>query len=197
MSPEDLLYSLVALFEQLQVPYFITGSVAAMTYGETRFTNDVDIVAQLREEHVEVFCNAFQPPDYYLNRETVREAIRNRRQFNLLHITEGVKADIIIPKDSEFNQSRLQRCRPARVGSRGTANVASPEDVILKKLEYYREGLSEKHLRDIGGILQISSSIIDYTYISDWVVRLHLENQWQLFHNRSEEPASANSPSDD
>ena len=189
MSPEDLLYSLVALFERLQVPYFITGSVAAMTYGETRFTNDVDIVAQLREEHVDAFCKAFPPPDYYLNRETVREAIRGRRQFNVLHITEGVKADIIIPQDSEFNQSRLQRCRPGRVGSRGTASVASPEDVILKKLEYYREGLSEKHLRDISGILKISASSIDYSYISNWVSRLHLEDQWQLFLNQPEEPA--------
>jgi len=144
MNPEILLYTLVELFERLDVPYFITGSVAAMTYGEPRLTLDVYIVAELREEHVPAICETFAPPDYYISPEAVRTAIRTHRQFNVLHITEGVKANIIIPKNSEFNQSRIERRRPQQLGSRGGVMVASPEDVILKKMEYFPRGRLRK-----------------------------------------------------
>lgn len=190
MTPEALLYSLVGLFDRLDVPYFITGSVAAMTYGESRFTNDVDIVADLREEHVQAICEAFPPPDYYLNAEAVREAIRSRRQFNILHITEGVKADIIVPRQTEFDRSRFARSRTERIGSQGDAVVASPEDVILKKLEYYREGLSEKHLRDITGILRIYPDPIDQDYIRTWAAKLNVLDIWQMIIHRLERPDS-------
>ncbi|MDB5389460.1 MAG: hypothetical protein JWM11_5106 [Planctomycetaceae bacterium] len=184
MNLEHLIYSLVRLFERLGVPYFITGSVAAMTYGESRFTNDVDILADLREEHVDAFYAAFPPPDYYLSAEAVRTAILSRRQFKLLHITEGVKAVIIISRHSEFDQSRFDRRRPERVGSEGNAMLASPEDVIIKKLEYYREGQSEKHLRDIAGILQTCPYPIDHVYIEYWAASLKVLDIWQILLQR-------------
>ncbi len=58
--------------------------------------------------------------------------------------------------------------------------VAPPEYVIIRKLEYYREGHSEKHLHDICGMLQISGDIIDHTIIREWVERLDLQKQWAL-----------------
>ena len=154
MGPDDLLYALIDFFDRIGVPYFVTGSIAAMAYGEPRFTNDVDIVADLHPRDVDALMAAFPPPDFYLSRPAVLEAIRTRHQFNLLHITEGVKADIILPQQSEYDQLRFARREPVPVGSRGEAILASPENVILKKLEYYREGGSEKHLRDIVGILK-------------------------------------------
>lgn len=190
MSPEELLYSLVQLFERLGVPYFITGSVAAMAYGESRFTSDVDIVVALQEEHVQELCAAYPPPDYYLSPEAMRGAIRSQRQFNVLHITEGVKADIIIPAESELNRSRFARCRPERIGSQGDAIVASPEDVILKKMEYYREGLSEKHLRDITGVLKLCPYPIDYEYIESWAAKLNVLDLWHLILERLQMPTS-------
>lgn len=192
MNPEMLLYTLVDLFERLNVPYFVTGSVAAMTYGEPRFTLDVDVVAELREEHVPAFCEMFKPPDYYVSRETVRVAIRAHRQFNVLHITEGVKADIIIPQNSEFNQSRFERRRSQQVGSRSGVIVASPEDVILKKMEYFQEGGSEKHLRDIVSMFKISSSMIDQHYIAHWAVRLNVQDVWQMIVQKLQTPSNDN-----
>jgi hypothetical protein len=193
MNPEMLLYTLVDLFELLDVPYFVTGSVAAMTYGEPRLTLDVDIVAELREEHAPAFCETFAPPDYYVSQETVRAAIRAHRQFNVLHITEGVKAEIIIPKNTEFNQSRLGRRRPQQIGSRDDVIVASPEDVILKKMEYFQEGGSEKHLRDILSMLKISSSLIDQEYIALWAVKLDVRDVWQMILEQLHTPPKADS----
>lgn len=196
MTTEDLLYSLVQLFEHLEIPYFITGSVAAMTYGESRFTSDVDIVAVLRDEHVAPFCAAFPPPNYYLSADAMRSAIRDHRQFNVLHITEGVKADIMVPRTSDFNQSRLARCRPERVGSRGVAMVASPEDVMLKKMEYYKEGQSEKHLRDIIGMLRICPYPVDHAYVSNWAAKLDVLDIWQMILDRLRAPSTGDASTD-
>lgn len=187
MGLDDLLYALVAVFERLDVRYFVTGSVATMTYGEPRFTNDVDIVADLQEQHVDAFCEAFPPPGFYLSRVAVLDAVRACGQFNLLHISEGVKADIFLPSRSEFDQSRLARCRPVSVGARGEAILASPEDAILKKMEYFREGGSEKHLRDIAGVLKICPHPIDRSYIEHWAAKLEVLDIWNLILERVDE----------
>jgi len=53
MGLDDLLYALVAVFERLNVRYFVTGSVATMTYGEPRFTNAVDMIIERLDETAE------------------------------------------------------------------------------------------------------------------------------------------------
>lgn len=194
MTPEDLLYALVDVFDRLGVPYFITGSVAAMTYGEPRFTNDVDVVADLTEKHVDAFCDAFPAPDYYVSRDAMLSAIRSQRQFNVLHITGGVKADIILPRDPEFDRSRFARRRTEHIGTRGDASLASPEDVILKKLDYYREGQSEKHLRDITGILRICPYPVDREYIEAWARKRGSLETWQLILQNLADRTADNEP---
>jgi hypothetical protein len=180
MEIDELLRYLTAVLERLSVPYFVTGSVASMTYGEPRFTQDVDIVADLRETHVAPFVASFPAPDYYISEDAVRTAIRQRRQFNLMHIFNGVKADVIVPPDTEFNQSRMSRRRRMPLGSTGEAMMASPEDVILKKLEYYRDGGSEKHLRDIATIFHVGAFPVDRQYLESWAERLGVRAALQV-----------------
>src|SRR5262249_9674361 len=79
----------------------IVGSMASMAYGEPRFTNDIDILADLAEEHVSVLEAEFPAPDFYLSLMVAREAIRTRRQFNIIHVPSGLKLDIIQRKDKE------------------------------------------------------------------------------------------------
>jgi len=124
----------------------------------------------------------------------VLDAIHACGQFNLLHISEGVKADIILPSRSEFDQSRLARRRPVPVGARGEVILASPEDAILKKMEYFREGGSEKHLRDIAGVLKIYSEPIDRSYIEHWAARLEVLDIWSLILKRLNETKDADQP---
>ncbi len=185
MEPNDLLRAVVSVFERLNAAYLVTGSMATIAYGEPRFTNDIDVVADLKLPHVEPFCAAFAPPDYYLSRDAVQAAVRTRQQFNVIHVTAGLKADIIVSKDSEFDRSRFARRRRLPTGSQGDAFFAAPEDVIVKKLEYFREGGSEKHVRDIIGVLKIQGDRIDRSYVEHWIHQLGLVDLWHQIGERA------------
>jgi hypothetical protein len=173
MDSYELLAYAADQMQSLSVPYLITGSMATITYGEARFTNDVDIVADLKAADVDGLLAAFPESDYYCSRAAVEEAVRRRSQFNVIHPTSGLKIDFMIPVDDEFNRSRLRRGRDIVVDEAGhQARFASPEDTILKKLEYYREGGSEKHVRDIKGVLMIQGDAIDFGYLEKWAESL-------------------------
>jgi hypothetical protein len=174
-------------FERLKIPYLITGSVASMAYGEPRLTNDIDIVAGIDEGHIASLAAAFPSDEFYISEDMVRQAIRERGQFNIIHPASGLKVDIMIRRDSPFERSRFSRARRIQTAEHQQANFASPEDVIIKKMEYYREGGSEKHLRDITGILKISGKELDQNYILDWAGRLGLTEIWDAVQNRLRE----------
>ncbi len=101
-------------------------------------------------------------------------------QFNILHPGSGLKIDVMVADDSPFNASRFGRSRSVLVAPDTSPLFASPEDVILKKLEYYREGGSEKHLRDIAGVLKIMGNQLDHEYLTIWAMRLGVSRQWQV-----------------
>ncbi len=187
MELYELLEQVVETFERLRIPYLVTGSVAAMAYGEPRLTNDLDIVADVRTAQIPDLLAAFPPESFYLSEEAIREAIRAQRQFNIIHPGSGLKVDVIIRKDTPFDHSRFARARALRPVESYEAAFASAEDVIIKKMEYYREGGSEKHLRDITGMLQVSGEEIDETYIVEWADRLGLRAIWDLLKRRLNE----------
>lgn len=187
MELYDLLEKVVEALVVLKIPYFVTGSVASMAYGEPRLTNDIDVVAAIRETHIPGLVAAFPEEEFYLSEEAVRDAVRMRSQFNLIHPASGLKVDFMIPKESEFNRSRFARARSIRPASAYEARFASPEDVIVKKMEYYQEGGSEKHLRDIAGILKISAGEIDVQYLTEWADRLGLMPVWEAVQRRLRE----------
>jgi hypothetical protein len=179
LEDRDLLRYAVEALERLGLPYLVTGSVATIFFGEPRFTVDIDIVVDLPAERIRDFCAAFAPEEFYLSEEAVRRAVRSRSQFNVIHPSSGLKIDIMVSAGTPFDRSRFARMRRIRPGEGFEASFASPEDVILKKLEYYREGGSQKHLRDIAGVLRISGEAIDRSYIQEWAERLGVEEIWQ------------------
>lgn len=184
MGSSELLRHCVTALERLRMPYFVTGSVATVYYGEPRFTNDVDVVVALPLQGVPRFCRAFPQPEFYLSEDAVREAVEHHGQFNIIHPTSGLKIDVMIPSDTPFNESRFARVNRVKPSEDYDAWFAAVEDVILKKLEYYREGGSEKHIRDIAGVLKISGDRVDFTYIASWAARLGLESIWEEVKNR-------------
>lgn len=189
MELYDLLAFVVQTFERLRIPYLVTGSVASMAYGEPRLTNDIDVVAGIREADISGLVTAFPAQEFYLSEEAVRDAIYREGQFNIIHPGSGLKVDVIVRKDTPFDRSRFARVRALRPAESYEAAFASVEDVIIKKLEYYREGGSEKHLRDIAGMLKISGQEIDRTYIADWADRLGLRDLWDMIQRRVEGPS--------
>ena len=142
--PEQLMVRVAEVCNRLRLPYFVTGSVASIAYGEARFTQVVDIVVELPSWNVREFCEAFPAPDYYVSPEAALAAAQGPGQFNIIWVPEGVKADIMIFSDTPFNESRLGRARKLTLAGGGEVMFSAPEDVILKKLEFFREGQSQK-----------------------------------------------------
>lgn len=160
----------------------ITGSVASIVYGEPRMTHDIDLVIELSQEDAQHFANAFPiktfycPPADIIKVETGR---RHRGHFNLIHHETGFKADIYLSGIDPLHEWALKKRRKIKLESE-YAWVAPVEYVILRKLEYYKEGKSGKHLRDIHGILTVSSDEIDFALLKKKVVTLGLSQEWQL-----------------
>src|SRR4051812_10104328 len=98
MEPSELLRRLVAVLDELETPYRVVGSVAAMTYGEPRFTNDIDVVVDLKLEQADQFCSFFPAEEFYCYRDAIIEAIRGHNQFNIIHYESGIKIDVFIPE---------------------------------------------------------------------------------------------------
>lgn len=178
MGPYELLEVMVGIFERLRIPYFVTGSVAAMAYGEPRLTNDIDIVTGMEAAHISGLLAELPCDQFYVSEDMIRDAIRRRTQFNIIHPASGLKMDIVIPDQCPFNESRFRRIRRIKPGEGYEANFASPEDIIIMKMRYYKEGGSDKHLRDIAGILKISGAEIDRPYIHDWAIQLGVIEIW-------------------
>lgn len=114
----------------------------------------------------------------------MRNAIRGKYQFNIIHPASGLKIDIVITKKDDFDKSRFKRLRRVTPVEETFANLASPEDVIIMKMKYYKKGESEKHLRDITSLLKISGDKIDMAYIEYWAKKLDLLDIWNAILQR-------------
>lgn len=179
MEQHDLLRLLCRQLEDLGLRYFITGSTVTIFFGEPRFTNDIDVVVDLPPDAVATLCARFPAADFYVSEEAATQAVRSGTQFNIIHPGSGLKIDVMVPRPSDFNQSRFSRVRRVAAGDDWTATFSSPEDAILKKLEYFREGGSEKHLRDIAGVIGTMRQELDFGYIEEWAARLGVADLWR------------------
>ena len=165
--------------ERLGLPYCITGSVAASVYGEPRLTADIDVVLLLNIRDIAALRAAFPeaayyvPPDETLRLELARDT---RGTFNLIHHASQFKADIYLAARDPLHAWALEHRRRISLGESG-AWIAPPEYVILRKLEYLREGAQDKHVRDIRFIL--TASAIDRAFVESEVARLGLQTQWR------------------
>lgn len=184
MEQSKLMRLVIHVLETLGIPYMITGSQASAYYGEPRFTRDIDIVADIKPGQVDAFAACFPLNEFYCDKDMINEEIMTRGQFNIIHAGSGLKIDIILTKQTEFSRSEFLRRRRSAVFPDQEGAFASPEDVIVKKMEFYKEGGSEKHLRDITGILKISGEELDMKYIEEWAKRLGLMEIWEAVKSR-------------
>jgi len=180
----DLLKHVLNVLEAGSIPYMVVGSFASTAYGDARFTHDIDIVIDLADRDVPGFVAAFPAPDFYVSRDAVREAIRDRFQFNVVHPASANKLDFMLPRDDEWGRAQMARRRRILLLPDREGYTAAPEDVILSKLMYFAEGGSDKHLRDIAGMLRVSASLIDRADIESWVRKLGLEEAWAAVKHR-------------
>ena len=179
MDQHELLRLALQTMERLHVPYMLVGSYGSSIYGEPRLTQDIDIVIDLTPIDVPEFCTAFAGAGCYLSEPAVQDAVRTQFQFNVLHPASGNKIDFIFPRPDAWGQAQLARRQHVELFPGLTGAVARPEDIILGKLWYYSVGGSEKHLRDISGILNVSGSLVDRDDVAAWAAKLGFTPAWE------------------
>ncbi len=184
MEQSDLLRYAIEKLETMNVTYAIVGSFASGAYGEPRFTQDIDILVDLRDRHVDALCESFPSPEFYVSRSAVGQAVLRRSQFNVIHPTSGNKIDFMLSRSDPWSRNQLVRRQNVQLFPDRGGYLASPEDVILGKLVYYREGGSEKHLRDITGILKVRGDDVDRHYVTQVADQLGVMEIWQAVLNR-------------
>ncbi len=176
-EPLEVTLKVTTVLEELGVPYFVSGSLASTLYGMVRLTQDADIVADMRAEHIPPFIAALQDA-FYVDVDLIAEAVQRRSSFNMIHRETFFKVDIFIPHPRPFLRSQLARAQrqtfvlDTEVGAR----FASPEDTILSKLEWYRLGgeVSERQWGDVLGILKVHAEMLDMEYLRHWATELQV-----------------------
>lgn len=175
-APTDFSVYFAAL-EAGELPYCVTGSIASGIYGEPRMTVDIDIVLLLRLTDIGAMRSIFPEDKFYVPpTEMLIGEIRRNGMFNLLHQDGMLKADIFIAGNDPLQHWALEHRRRAEMNNGIKLWVAPPEYVILKKLEYYCEGGSQKHPRDIRFMLACTD--VDRAFIEQHIARLGLGEQW-------------------
>lgn len=162
--------------EKAAIPHMITGSVAVNFYALPRMTRDIDIVIEVKKEDADLLLDLFKN-DFYIDQEMILEAIRDQSAFNIIHNQYVIKVDFIVRKKSIYRELELSRRRPIDI--EGTKMwIVSPEDLVLSKLFWAKDSLSEMQLGDVKNILGTVKNL-DMGYIEKWVQTLDLSDIYQ------------------
>lgn len=156
----------------------LTGSFAGAYYGASRSTQDVDFVIDPSPVQLQMFVQLLVSPDYYSDLEDALRALDRRSMFNVLDLVSGWKIDFILRKSRDFSKVEFQRRLSVEIQGLQLF-VATPEDVILAKLEWAKLGGSQRQIEDVAAILRGMSPGLDMPYMSKWVAELGLGEQWE------------------
>lgn len=176
-EPVEVTLKVTEVFEKFGVSYLIGGSLASILYGMVRTTQDSDIVAEMRAEHLQPFVAALQD-EFYVDGEMIAESIQRHSSFNIIHRETMFKVDVFIPRSRPFLQSQFARAQKQTFTfeTEVSAKFASPEDTILSKLEWYRLGgeVSDRQWRDVLGVMKTRAGELDLDYLWKWAGELKI-----------------------
>jgi hypothetical protein len=177
VTADDLLAAVgpvASCLDRLHVRFFLTGSAASSAHGIARASLDVDLVAELDPAHVDPFI-ACLADAYYVPADTLRAAVAQRRSFNLIHLASMFKVDVFVSRRRDYDLLAADRAQPATLPEAGSRPLptATPEDTILRKLEWFRRGgeVSERQWWDVVGVLRVTRHA-DREYLRAWAARL-------------------------
>lgn len=172
-SELDVLKIIINKLESANIPYMLSGSVAANFYTIPRMTRDIDIVVQVQTPDAERIYSLFSG-EFYVDKDTIRNAVIERSMFNIIHNEGVVKVDFIVRKDSEYRKLEFERRRS--ILFEGTKiSIVSAEDLIISKLYWAKDSMSEMQIRDVKNLLKTVSGI-DSGYMAKWINTLGLED---------------------
>lgn len=184
MSPEapealSVLFRFLDVLEELGVEYHLGGSYASSIHGVPRQTQDIDLVLDIRPGVVDSLVVQLED-EFYLDVNSIRDAIRNKSSVNLIHLDSGIKIDIFIRGDSLYDDEEFLRSRLVQVQLSPERHICvkSAEDIILRKLQWYRLGgnVSEQQWNDVLGIVRVQGDRLDSGYLKSWAIQLEIED---------------------
>lgn len=148
-APEifETLEPVIQVFEELGVHYYVGGSVASSAYGFARATLDVDLVSDLKQQHVPILVQKLKSL-YYIDENAVLNAIRSNTSFNLIHLKTMFKVDVFILQHGHY-----------------------------PKLEWYKNGgcASERQWLDVLGVMKVQGNALDLEYLRQWAKELAVD----------------------
>ena len=177
MTPGDLFRRISNLLEQAGIPYMLTGSFASSVYGMHRGSADVDFIIAADDAGVRRLLAQLPERDFYSELNQALEACRHDSMFNLVDNVTGLKIDLIFLKSREFSQEEFKRRKKTTVWG-VPLYIATPEDIVVSKLEWAKLGESRRQIEDAAGILKVRGGELDLLYIEGWVRKLDLGSQW-------------------
>ncbi len=178
MPEHDFYRVFIEPFERLGIPYMVTGSIAAIFYGEPRLTHDIDIVLHLREPDIGRLCAMFPLDGYYCPPPEVIQVEMRREShahFNLIHHATGLKADCYPFTGDRLHAWALQNRRMQSLAVNQMVQLAPPEYVIIRKMQYFRDGGSQKHVQDIQSMLAVQGGAINMQFLLHELKEKNLE----------------------
>jgi hypothetical protein len=182
MQQLELYDAFIRKLETAGIRYMVTGSIASIFYGEPRLTHDIDIILFIGPLQVNRFIEAFPEDEYYCPPKEIIQIELKRdthAHFNLIHHSSGLKADCYPFTGDALHEWAADRIQVLEMDENRTINLAPPEYVILRKLEFYAEGGSDKHLRDIRAMLNLNSDRIDFQFLEAEIAKRHLNDAYQ------------------
>ena len=173
------LQPLVRLFEELGISYYICGSIASSAYGSSRSTQDIDLVSDITEQSVNILVEKLKS-EYFIDGEMIREAIKSKSSFNLIHLETMMKLDIFIPRNDLYHKMTNKRKVEDTLDNNENSIkifLSSPEDVILSKLDWFVKGneVSERQWLDILGVIKVQKDRLDLPYLRQWADELRVD----------------------
>jgi hypothetical protein len=179
MSQQELLARVISTLNQLGIEYMVTGSIVSSLQGEPRSTHDIDIVVDLPKSKAPALIDAFPPPDYYFDQESILRAISSSGMANLIDTASGDKVDFWLLTETPFDLSRFARKYYEEVLGMNIA-VSSPEDTILMKLHWSKiSGGSEKQFIDAIRVYEVQYGKLNNEYLGEWAQKLGIQNEME------------------
>ncbi len=177
MNPTEILGLVTKALNALGVSHMICGSLASSVHGLPRATMDADLVAEIKPGQAELIVKALKK-DFYVEKESILDAISNSSSFNIIHLASSFKVDIFLLRNNPYSINEFARRMPQAVSGNSEPPffVATPEDVILSKLRWYLQGgeVSERQWSDIVGVIKVQGEQLDLEYLKHWASELGL-----------------------
>ncbi len=163
------------VFDNLGIPYYVGGSVSAMEHGHIRYTQDIDLVADIKEVQAHPLAIRLRN-DYYADGEMIRDAARRRTSCNFIHFGTNLKVDVFLLRDAPYPQEQMRRRQLARFDDTHQYPIASLEDTILAKVDWYHLGgeVSDRQWNDLHALITRHADTLDLAYLFHWAAEIGL-----------------------